>query len=74
MAEVTERMDTKAKAAFDRLHSGQQKCVLEFLQSNPREFLHSPKDVVNAWLVWNGMIGYTDGIVGLVLRAYNKED
>lgn len=30
-----------------------------------------PRDLVDAWLTWNGMLGYTDDIISLVRCAYN---
>lgn len=30
-----------------------------------------PRDLVDAWLQWNGMLGWTDDIIALVRCAYN---
>lgn len=70
MAEVTERMAAAARAAYNNLPVQYQQDVLSFLQSNPSQFLLSPRDVVDAWLMWNGMIGYSDTIVHLVRSAF----
>lgn len=32
----------------------------------------TPYEMVDAWLRWNGIIGYTDDIIDMVFAAYKK--
>lgn len=32
----------------------------------------TPYEMVDAWLRWNGIIGYTDDIIYMVFAAYKK--
>lgn len=32
-----------------------------------------PREFIDAWLTWNGIIGYTDELIELVQSAYNLE-
>lgn len=67
---LTDRMEPEALAAYERLPYHQQSDVVQFLQNNPRKHLCDAQDIVDAWLVWNGMIGYTSNIVEVVRYAY----
>lgn len=72
-AEIESRIIGKGMEAFRRLANYQQRKVSDFLEENRRETLMSPLDVINAYLTWEGIIGYTDSIVNLVLQAYNAD-
>lgn len=72
-AEIESRIIGKGMEAFRRLSNSQQKTIVEFLKENYRETLMTPLDVINAYLTWEGIIGYTDSIVNLVLQAYNAD-
>jgi hypothetical protein len=72
-AEVEARIIGQGMVAFRRLANYQQRKVSDFLEENRRETLMSPLDVINAYLTWEGIIGYTDQITNLVLNAYNAD-
>lgn len=71
--EIESRIIGKGMQAFRRLSNSQQNTIVEFLEENRRQTLMSPLDVINAYLTWKGIIGYTDSIVNLVLQAYNAD-
>ena len=68
------RMSNAAVQAYLNLPAGAQKDVAEYMHTNDREELSSPRDVVDAYLVWNGIIGFTDQIVSVVRAAYGNND
>lgn len=63
---VTDRITGPAIDAYQYLDAGQQKAVDDYLTENPRVELYSIRDVVDAWLTWNGICGYTEQIVSLI--------
>lgn len=44
-----------------------QRDIKSFLEDNPWVDISSRRDLVTAWLTWNGIIGYEDQIIDLVL-------
>jgi hypothetical protein len=63
---VTDRITGRAIDVYQYLDGRQQADVDAYLEANPRAELYVPRDVVNAWLTWNGIIGYTEQIVSLI--------
>jgi hypothetical protein len=55
-----------AMKAFKGLTNLQQGDVIQYLINNPSKVLIVPSDVIDAWLCWNGIIGYTEAIIELV--------
>ena len=64
-----------------RLTGRQQDDIREFLEDNGNrsewrdrtpESL-SPRELLDAWLSWNGIHGYTDQILSVVGKAFNLE-
>lgn len=50
--------------------------IYSFIQDNklPLDIVNlSPRDIVDYWLQWNGIIGYTDNIINLVDAAFSAE-
>jgi hypothetical protein len=72
MADINDRISGPAIDAFQALSGDLQRDVIAHLQYNPRAHLYSLEDIVNAWLTWNGIIGYTPKIVRLVQQAYKE--
>ena len=48
------------------LPENMQEDIKSFMEENSRECIYTRTDVINAWLTWNGIIGYTDQIISLV--------
>ena len=69
-ADVMSRMTGKAIHAYNRLTTLQQGDVNAFLLENPGRTLCSEREVIEAWLIWNGIIGYDQDIIDLVVNAY----
>ena len=67
------RISGQGKAAYHRLSLQDQRRIVEFLEENPNEWILSPKDLVNAYLIWEGIMGYTDAIINLVLKSYDAD-
>jgi hypothetical protein len=70
MSDQNKRLSEKARAAFERLPTYLQNDVVNFLEANPRTSLSDEWGVVDAWLGWNGIIGYTGMVIKLVRHAY----
>ena len=71
--EIESRIIGKGMEAFRRLSNSQQNTIVEFLKENRRQTIMSPLEVIEAYLTWEGIMGYTDSIVNLVLQAYNAD-
>ena len=54
---------------FATLPLRMQKDIKSFLEDNPRFFICSRMDMVDAYLQWNGIIGYTEQIIDAVVAA-----
>lgn len=67
------RLIGQGMQAFRRLSNSHQRVIVKFLEENPRATIMSPLEVIEAYLNWEGIIGYTDNIVNLVLQAYNAD-
>lgn len=52
---------------LDSLPTHIQRDIQDFLTENPHVYLMSRRDLVCAWLNWNGIFGYEDRIIDLVL-------
>lgn len=52
---------------LDSLPTHIQRDIKEFMKENPHVYLMSRRDLVCAWLNWNGIFGYEDQIIDLVL-------
>ena len=70
MYDSSKQISGPAIDSYQQLDGGQQKDVDAFCEANPRATLYSKRDVVNAWLTWNGIINYTEQIVSLVENVY----
>lgn len=69
---ITDRITGPAIDAFQQLNGQQQYHVEEFLSANKGAELYSKRDVVNAWLTWNGIVGYTDDIISIVQHTFKE--
>lgn len=69
---VNDRITGPAVDAFQQLDGDLQFTVIEFLQENPTKELYSKEDVLNAWLTWNGIIGFTPQIMRLVRQTFKE--
>ena len=63
---VTDRISGEAIEAYQNLRGKFQKDVDDYLRNIPSKRLYTRQDVVNAYLEWNGLIGYTHDVVELV--------
>ena len=63
---VTDLISGEAIEAYQNLRGKFQKDVDDYLRNNLNKRLYTRQDVVNAYLEWNGMIGYTYDVVELV--------
>ena len=63
---------TNALPSYLRLSSSARGEIIAFLEANPSVTIDSPRDVVDAYLQWNGIIGYTFDFIDVVLKAYDK--
>lgn len=70
---VTDRISGKAIEAYQELDGYQQTAVDIFLRDNPKVRLYQIDDVVNAFLVQNGIEGLTRQIVSVVRNSYKVE-
>lgn len=64
----------KPSIPFDRLTANQKRTIQEHMEGKafePNELL--ARDLVRYWLHHNGIIGYTDDVIDLVLRAYGHQ-
>ena len=69
MGQITEDM---AKI-IRKLPKQAQIDIMDFNEANHSHNIYEPKDIVRAWLVWNGIVGYEDSIVDIVLGAYSVD-
>lgn len=69
---ITDRITGPAIDAFQQLNGQQQYAIEEFLSANKGETLYSKRDIVNAWLTWNGIVGYTEDIISLVQATFKE--
>ena len=67
---VTDRITGEAIEAYQQLRGKFQQDIDLFLSCNPRARLTSRMDIVDAYLHWNGIIGYTLDIVELVQNSH----
>lgn len=74
MLEVTDRISGAAIEAYQCLTGDQQRDIDAFLEANPKATLYTREDLVNAWLGWNGIIGYTRQIIRLVQLAHEIKE
>lgn len=63
---ITDLISGEAIEAYQNLRGKFQKDVDDYLRNNLSKRLYTRQDVVNAYLEWNGMIGYTLDVVELV--------
>lgn len=56
---MSEKM-TVAQELYDRLPMSMQGDIDDFLDYNTSVTIETRRDLIDAWLVWNGIIGYTD--------------
>jgi len=68
---MNSRIHPEAQKILGKLPPRFQCDVRQFLAENIREELYEPQDVLNAWLVWNGLIGYTNAVMTFV-KALNE--
>lgn len=68
--DVNSRINGPAIDSFQMLDGDLQRDVMAYLEDKPRAELYSKEDVINAWMTWNGIIGYTPKIVRLVQQTY----
>jgi hypothetical protein len=52
------QMVGQAKEAYDRLPPRMQVDIDDFLEDRPAKVLYGKFDVMEAWLEWNGILGY----------------
>lgn len=64
---ANEQITDLMQHVLDTLPAHIQMDIREFLKENPHVFLTSRRDLVCAWLNWNGIFGYEDRIIDLVL-------
>jgi len=63
------------KSPFDRLSKRQQECVRSYLMldhDNEYNFLTS-RECLDAYLCWEGIVGYTDKLLSIVTNLYLDE-
>lgn len=63
---ITDLISGEAIEAYQQLRGKFQKDVDDYLRNNLSKRLYTRQDVVNAYLEWNGVIGYTSDVVELV--------
>jgi len=50
----------QAKEAYDKLPRMMQVDIQDYLEDRQTKVLYSKFDVMEAWLEWNGILGYDD--------------
>ena len=70
---VTDLISGEAIEAYQQLRGKFQKDVDDYLRNNLSKRLYTRQDVVNAYLEWNGIIGYTSDVVELVTACMKRE-
>jgi len=70
--EIEARLIGAGKTAFERINRYAQQDVVCFLEENPRETIYGPNELMEAYLVWNGIIRYTSNIVETVRQAFGE--
>ena len=68
--DVNDRISGPAIDAIQQIDGDLQRHIYQLLEDNPRYELYSKEDVVKAWLMWNGIVGYTPQIVRLVQQVF----
>jgi hypothetical protein len=66
---ITDLISGEAIDAYQNLSGKFQKDVDDYLRDNKSKRLYTRQDVVNAYLEWNGIIGYTHDVVELVTNC-----
>ena len=72
MKSAEDRISGPAIDAYQQLKGAQQTVIDEFLEANPRKTLYAKRDIVNAWLIYTGIQGYTESIIDLVQRTFKE--
>lgn len=67
-----ERITGSAIEAFQELRDKFQRDIGFFLEDNPTARLYTRQDVLNAWLQWNGILGFTLDILEIT-KVVHKE-
>ena len=57
---MTQRIVGPAKEAYDKLPQRMKNDIDEWLEDQHNRVLYDKNDVLDAWLEWNGIIGYGD--------------
>jgi hypothetical protein len=70
--EIEARLIGNGKTAFEKINRNAQQDIVSFLEDNPRETIHGPNELMEAYLCWNGIIGYTSNIVETVRQAFGE--
>lgn len=69
---INDRITGPAIDVIQQLDDDLQQDVYQFLQDNEWAELYSEEDVLNAWLTWNGIIGFTPQIMRLVRQTFKE--
>ena len=72
---LVDRCVTIMKNQLDSTHEDQKKLLQDCLECDceyPLEVIAemTPRQKVNAWLIWNGIQGFTDDILDVISAAY----
>lgn len=59
------RIHGEALEHFVELSDAMCNSIAEALEDRPRLELYTKRDVIECWLQWNGIIGFTDQIIDL---------
>lgn len=66
----TDRITGPAAKSYLKLSASQQRAIDQYLEANPYSTIHDNRDLVEAWLIWEGIIGFTDDIIAIVQSVY----
>lgn len=59
-APSTKRILGPAGVVYDRLPSRMKNDIDDWLEDRPNKVLYDKNDVLDAWLEWNGIIGFDE--------------
>lgn len=66
-----DRILARATVLFDKLPTKYRIDIIQFLEWNPAKVIYTEEDLIDAWLCWNGILGYTDTIIELFQSVYD---
>ena len=68
---LASKMEPYAKSAFAVMPYHIQADIVMYCLENPTESIITCEDLIDAWLQWNGIIGYTSDLKSLFRHTVN---